>query len=546
VKFIGLWILVICLNASCAESHPARGPIYVSLDSWVYPALKRLAAMGFAPDAESLSMPWTREQCAVLVDEAVDLSSRHAVKHEAPSVLNHALQVIAALRQEFPTETSSRSVGIDSVYTRYLANAGKPLADSYHLGQTFTNDFGRPYGKTGSSLEGFSGYATYGNFSAYLRGEFQYANGIAPYSASLNQFLAAADGVPALPAQSRQALNRFDSLEAYLGVRLGLFDVTVGKQSVQWGPDEDSSFLFSNNAEPLLMGKISQARPILLPGPFRLLGRIRTQFIVGELAGHHFPPHPLINAQKITFQVTENLEVGFTRTAVFGGSGHPLSTGNILASFFSSTSSGSTAYGSRLDPGDRRSGFDFRWRFPFLRRYLSVYSDSLADDEPNPLDSPRRSAWGPGLYITQIPKLRHLDLRFETYSTWLYRADAGGLFFYWNNQYRDSYTNQGNLLGSWVGRDARAYAVRSTYWFSPRKTMALLYRQKKTGSNFLPGGGTQTDVSAAFDFAIRPEWQATFVAQYERYFIPILAGPRNDLSAQWQLTFHPTNWRVAR
>jgi hypothetical protein len=546
VKFTRLLLVLICLRSLCVETHAASGPIYVPLDNWVYPAFKRLAAMGFEPDAESLSTPWTREQCAVLLDEAEDLSSRRVVKKQAPGVLNEALRLIAALRKEFPAETSRRGAGIDSVYTRYLANAGKPLADSYHLGQTFTNDFGRPYGNAGASLEGFSSYATYGNFSAYLRGEFQQAAGATTYSGSLNQFLAAADGVPSLPIQSRQARDRFDPLEAYVGVRVGLFDVTVGKQSIQWGPDEDSPFLFSNNAEPVLMGKISQAKPILLPGPFHLLGRIRTQFIVGELAGHHFPPHPLINAQKITFQLTENLELGFTRTAIFGGSGHPLTTGSILASFFSSTSSGGTAYGSRLDPGDRRCGFDFRWRVPFVRRYLSVYSDSLADDEPSPLASPRRSAWGPGLYITQLPKLPHLDLRFETYSTWLYRGDEGGLFFYWNNQYRDAYTNQGNLLGSWLGRDARAYVARSTYWVSPRKTIALLYRQKKTGSNFLPGGGTQTDVSATFDFAIRPECQANFVVQYERYFIPILAGPRNDVSAQFQLTFHPTNWRVAR
>lgn len=546
MKFVCLAALLIFVSDIWAQNRSPNGPIYVPLDSWIYPALKRLAAMGFEPDAESLALPWTREQCSALVDEAADLASRHAVKQDARPVLNEALGLIAALRQEFPSGQALRNVAIESIYTRYLENTGKPLTDSYHFGQTLINDFGRPYEGASASIDGFSAYASYGRFSGYFRGEFQQANGSPPDNSLISQFLAAADGVPFTPARAQQPLNKFDPLEAYLGARFGIFDVTVGKQSLWWGPDEDSSFLFSNNAEPLLMARISQAYPVLLPGPFRLLGRIRTQFLVGELAGHRFPPHPLINAQKITFQLTENLEVGFTRTAIFGGAGHPLTTGNILASFFSTSSSGGVEYGARNDPGDRRSGFDFRWRVPFLRRYLSIYSDSLADDEPNPLDSPRRSAWGPGLYITQLPKLRHLDLRFETYSTWLYRGDQGGLFFYWNNQYRDAYTNQGNLLGSWLGRDARAYVARSTYWFAPRKTVSLLYRQTKTGSNFLPGGGTQTDVSAAFDCAILPQLQASLFVQYERRLIPILGAAQNDISAQLQLTLHPQNWRVGK
>jgi hypothetical protein len=546
VKFVRIWALLICVSDICAQSRSASGPIYVPLDSWTYPALKRLAAMGFEPDAESLALPWTREQCSILVDEAADLASRHAVKQEAPGLLNEALKLIAALRKEFPAERAQRSVAVESIYSRYLENSGKPLTDSYHFGQTLINDFGRPYAGASSSVDGFSAYASYGRLSGYLRGEFQQANGIAADSPIISQFLASADGVPLISARAQKPIQRFDPLEAYLGARFGIFNITVGKQSLWWGPDEDSSFHFSDNAEPLLMARISQATPLLPPGPFRLLGRIRTEFLIGQLAGHRFPPHPLINAQKITFQPTESLEIGIARTAIFGGTGHPLTTGSILASFFSTSSSGGIGYGARADPGDRRSGFNLRWRVPFLRRYLSIYSDSLADDEPNPLDSPRRSAWGPGLYITQLPKLRHLDLRFETYSTWLYRGDEGGFFFYWNNQYRDAYTNQSNLLGSWVGRDARAYVARSTYWVAPRNTISLLYRQIKTGANFLPGGGTQTDASATFDCALSPQLQTTLFVQYERHLIPILGAAQSDVSAQLQLTLHPANWRIGK
>jgi hypothetical protein len=183
---------------------------------------------------------------------------------------------------------------------------------------------------------------------------------------------------------------------------------------------------------------------------------------------------------------------------------------------------------------------------PGLRRYLTIYSDSLADDEPNPLASPRRSAWGPGIYITQLPRLKHLDLRFETYSTWLYRGDAGGQFIYWNNQYRDAYTNDGNLLGSSVGRDARAYSVSSTYWWSAENTLTASFRQTKTGSNFLPGGGTQTDVSLTLQRELRPNLLGKVFVQYERYYIPILSTPKQDVTASIEFTFSPKNLAMRR
>ena len=223
-----------------------------------------------------------------------------------------------------------------------------------------------------------------------------------------------------------------------------------------------------------------------------------------------------------------------------------MTAGSFFRSFFSFSSTGSTTYGSASDPGDRRSGFDFRWHVPKLRRYVTIYSDSLADDDPNPLANPRRSAWGPGIYLTQLPHLQKLDFRFETYSTWLYRKDYGGQFIYWNNQYHDAYTNDGNLIGSWVGRDARAYLASSTYWFSAKDKLTASFRQIKTGSNFLPGGGTQTDVSLNAQWEVRPQWMVNAFTQYERYFVPILGNPQHGIAAGLQVTFYPTGWKLQR
>lgn len=549
-RFLITLLVLITVTVSIAapsEQPKPTGPVYVALDSWIYPALKRLASLGYAPDEESLSAPWTRQQCLTLVEEAQDIAARRSTKESAGALNSEALQLIAALKVEFARDDdAAASASVESLYSRYTQIAGSPLRDSYHFGQTIVNDFGRPYSQGGSTVDGFSAYGTLGRFSGYFRGEYQYAGGRDAYSQNVSDAIAVADGVPPQTAAAVKATNRFDPLEMYLGARFGDFNVTIGKQSLWWGPGSDSAFAFSNNAEPFYAIRVAQELPIVLPGPFRFLGRIRTEFVLGKLAGHQYPPRPLINAQKITLQLTQDFEIGFSRSSIFGGVGHPLTTGSFFSSFFSTSSTGSTAFGSANDPGDRRSGFDFRWRVPGLRRYLTIYSDSLADDEPNPLASPHRSAWGPGIYITQLPRLKHLDLRFETYSTWLYRGDAGGQFIYWNNQYRDAYTNDGNLLGSSVGRDARAYSVSSTYWWSAQNTLTASFRQTKTGSNFLPGGGTQTDVSLTLQRELRPNLLGKFFVQYERYYIPILSTPKQDVTASIEFTFSPKNLVIRR
>jgi hypothetical protein len=325
-------------------------------------------------------------------------------------------------------------------------------------------------------------------------------------------------------------------------VRFGFENITFGKQNLWWGPGEDSAFSFSTNAEPLYMLRFAQARPIVLPGMFSRLGKIRTEIIFGKLSGHQWPPRPFVNAQKISLDLTDNFELGFTRSAFFGGVGHPLTFGNLEASFLSFNSQDTGIYGQANNPGDRHSGFDFRYRVPGLRRYVTIYSDSYADDDPNPLDNPKRSAWAPGLYLSQIPGLRKLDFRFETYSTLLYRRDEGGNFIYWNGQYHDSYTNKGNLLGSWIGRDSRAYVASTTYWFSAKSKLQAKYTQTKAGTTFLPGGGTQTDGSLTAQWSITPEWTIGASAQYERYYIPVLGRPKRDLLGSLQVVFTPRNW----
>jgi len=116
--------------------------------------------MGYAPDEESLTAPWTRQQCRMLVEEAADIASRRSTKISAGRANEQALALIGALRAEFDRLDSPDSLSIESIYTRYTQIAGTPLRDSYHFGQSIANDFGRPYENGANSVTGFSAFGT--------------------------------------------------------------------------------------------------------------------------------------------------------------------------------------------------------------------------------------------------------------------------------------------------------------------------------------------------------------------------------------------------
>ena len=157
-----------------AHSPSRMGSPYVPLDSWIYPALERLAALGYVKTATLGIRPWTRLECARLVGEASELQP----ETDAPSQVQ---QLYIALSNEFAHDSElmsgERNLGaqLESVYSRGLEISGTPLTDNYHFGQTLLNDYGRPYEQGFNAAAGASGWTTAGPFVVYVRGEYQSA-----------------------------------------------------------------------------------------------------------------------------------------------------------------------------------------------------------------------------------------------------------------------------------------------------------------------------------------------------------------------------------
>src|SRR5579859_7267440 len=196
------------------------GSPYVPLDSWIYPALERLAALGYVKTASLGIRPWTRLECARLLGEAYD-------EHPDADGLPEVQQLYTALSEEFAHDSDlmsgerNRSAQVESIYFRSVGISGRPLTDNYHFGQTLLNDYGRPYEEGVNAVAGASGWGTAGPFVFYARGEYQYAPSAAAPSTAVLDFYHSTDSWPTAPPMLPiAATSRFQLLDAYVGMNL--------------------------------------------------------------------------------------------------------------------------------------------------------------------------------------------------------------------------------------------------------------------------------------------------------------------------------------
>jgi hypothetical protein len=524
--------------------------IYIPLDSWIYPAIDRLHGLGYADIAFLGLRPWTRRSVQRILEQTLqDETSQSDSIQSNPQ----ALETLSALQREVGKEdnnASRLSYGCEGVYTRLQGITGLTLRDSYNLGQTLINDYGRPYQPGFNTVDGVSGSAQFGRFSLYARGEYQHAPSAAGYSQALVEKLAVIDQAPldtnrvqaTIPAGPIPSHNAFRIVEANLAYRLLDHEISIGKSDHWLSPTKAGSFLYSNNAENIYAFQIDRIEPLSVPLLSKLTGPFRYVFFVGSLKGHSKPNDPWMHTEKISFKPTPNVEIGFSRSTIWGGKGHvPVTIHSFLKSFFSFQNVSLAEKSSRDDPGARFGTFDFSWRLPFLSHSVTLYTDSLVHDDVSPLSAPRHAGVRPGVFLSHVPGVPRLDLRVEGVNTDPPTArSVGGQYLYMESIQVQGYTNKGFIMGDAMGREGKGGQAWLTYHLSPQEMVQLSYRNAKNPKDFIPSGTTQN----SFDVHIVKRWHQNMELsadlQHEWWKAPVYqTGQQANTIVTFQLTLYP-------
>lgn len=544
-----------------------RGSPYISVDSWVYPAVLRLYALGYVDKVYLDMRPWTRVSLSRMLDE----TEERLEDVEGGQSTTEAEGLYDALKHELrddgwnSCEVDKGAIHAESVYSVMRGISGTPLSDSYHLGSTIINDYGRPFANGFNNYSGASGYASAGHFLLYVRGEFQGAPSAVGYSSSFVDQLVNLDGTnyvfnptcvangtdctplpnnqqTTMPVGPIAAKAHGRVIEAYVSAQYLNHVISFGKQDDWQGPGQGGAMSYSNNAENIYSFRINRIEPLDVPLLSRITGPFRYEFLVGPMKGHTYPIDPWVHVEKVSFLPTQNLEFGFERSVIWGGKDHvPINVKSFLRSFFSLSAPNGAVKDSTQDPGARFGAFDFSYRLPFVRNWLLLYCDSEVHDDVSPVDAPRRAAWRPGLYLSHVPGIPKLDVRVEGASTDppVSRSNLGQ-FMYFEAIQRQGYTNNGQLFGDWIGREDKGGQGWITYHLSGNEWVQIGIRAQKAAKDFISGGTTLSEINFQAVKRIGKDFEVKGNFTYEHWKAPVyLPGQQTVTTTTIQLTWFP-------
>jgi Capsule assembly protein Wzi len=136
-----------------------------------------------------------------------------------------------------------------------------------------------------------------------------------------------------------------------------------------------------------------------------------------------------------------------------------------------------------------------------------------------------------------VPKLPRLTIRAEGLVS-PHRDEFPG-YYYFNVHYLSGYTNNRQLIGSWIGREGQGEQVWATWQASPRSSIEVSTRNMNVSREFL-GGGYLRDLNFVANLAIHHDWQLLLEDQVEWWRFPLLSSQsQRDNAFTFQLSFRP-------
>jgi len=289
-------VTLILLSLSCFSYVSTNVP----LDHWSYQDIDKLIGQGLIDGSMMATKPVSRFEMARQIAEADEKFQQLPKKNELISNILHRL------KKEFQPELAT----IGAVEGNPLKDYGKPIEDPY---------IKFLYAKSKPDLENIRGdtFDERSNFRTGFASRAQLFDITAFYIH------------PEYRLSSEDSDNDVKLIEAYGKLMLGSLEIEAGQDSMWWGPGYHGSMLMSNNAEPFKMIKLSNPLPGELPWIFKRLGPFKATWFLTQLEKDRFIRRPVLTGFRLEFKPHPALELGLSRTMLFGGEGRPEYTSGI-------------------------------------------------------------------------------------------------------------------------------------------------------------------------------------------------------------------------
>jgi hypothetical protein len=397
----------------------------VPIDSWVYPALEKLSGYGLLPSSLAGTRPYSRYEVARLVKEARRSEEQTDIPVSVAGVLDRLKTEFSDTLTDMDGGSPTNYVKARKVQLKFISQNGE---DSTTAGAGVdAQQFSLNYNNNGLNYQDH-------NVQLTFQGE-----------ALLGRYVLIETRPLLLLQDGGNSETDLRLLDGRVAIQLGAFELSAGRQSLWWGQGRHGSMLLSNNAKPQDMIRLTNPSPVLLPWIFKAMGPIRFDVFWSRLDDERVVSEPYFAGLRVNFKPLPWVELGASRTIMFGGEGRP----DVDLDEFVTILGGKNLAGDE-DSSNSIASIDARIRLPFLYG-AEFYGEYGGEDEAGHFLA--AAAWQAGVYLPRIESSGRLSLRFE-YAD-LSKIDNWAPAWYRHGIYRSGYTYEGMLIGHHVGGAGR-------------------------------------------------------------------------------------------
>ena len=287
----------------------------------------------------------------------------------------------------------------------------------------------------------------------------------------------------------------------------------AGKIPAWWSPGHDGSLIRGDASLPVTgftMQRDQQTAPtsqyLSWVGPWQY------QLFAGQLEDYKAIPDTKLIGMRLTANPTDWLELGASRTFMWGGEGKSES----LSSFFDAlTGTKDNVYDADEDISDQLAGFDARLSLAPLTNSnfpVSIYGQYVGEDEAGYL--PAKNMYLAGIDYSSSINTDSLGIMpYQVYTEWTDTRSSGEVkgISYNHYVYTDGNYQQGFPLGYALGGDAESIALGGRLWLDNRNFInakvqhAKVNQSDRSTNQAFPTTDKLTSIDVAWEHQYNPK-----------------------------------------
>ena len=305
---------------------------------------------------------------------------------------------VAAVRAALDNSASSQGVSFDAELVRWVSYATKPTfiirgtagLEADEKSETRANEGGVPTPKGVSA-----------RFSALARWE-------------ANPYVSAQASAAAFFGEGGDDGTRVGETSIEAGIPSA--SLQIGKIATWYGPGRLGALIFTNNAQSYPGIRFHNPVPIAVPGFFSFLGNVQYDLFWARLEEDRSIPNPLLFGMRLAARPSRYLEVGLSRSMIYGGEGHD----SGLSAWWNAFKGGDTNDPTEEGLVNQIAGFDVTLTLPFAFQPVQAYLELAGEDSAHlthllsaSIQVPSKYAYVTGVFLPTLFGSAANDLRIE-------------------------------------------------------------------------------------------------------------------------------------